>query len=64
MAVFFISGGTVSGVHILIDCLCERRRFKCLSREDLMYEAGYAFQHRLEQHEGSLKLSYWSERRF
>jgi hypothetical protein len=58
MEVLFISRGTVSGVHILIDCLGERRRFKCLFREDLMYEAGYASEHRLEQHEGSLKLSY------
>jgi cytidylate kinase len=36
MAVLFISRGTVSGVQILLDCLCEHTRFKCLSREDLM----------------------------
>jgi cytidylate kinase len=38
MAVLFISRGTVSGVRILVDCLCEHTRFKCLSREDLMKE--------------------------
>jgi hypothetical protein len=35
MAVIFISRGTMSGVHLLIDCLYERSRTRCISREDL-----------------------------
>jgi cytidylate kinase len=38
MAVLFISRGTVSGVQILINRLCELTGFKCLSREDLVKE--------------------------
>lgn len=38
MTVLFISRGTVSGVHILLDCLCKQMQFKCLSREDLLKE--------------------------
>jgi len=38
MAVLFISRGTVSGVQILINRLCEVTGFRCLSREDLVKE--------------------------
>jgi cytidylate kinase len=38
MAVLFISCGTESGVHILIDNLCARVSTRCLSREDLVKE--------------------------
>jgi hypothetical protein len=33
--VIFVSRGTMSGVHLLIDCLHERTGIRCLSREDL-----------------------------
>jgi len=35
MAVIFISRGTMSGVHLLMDCLCTRSKVRCISREDL-----------------------------
>ena len=35
MAVIFVSRGTMSGVHLLMDCLHERTGIRCLSREDL-----------------------------
>ncbi len=38
MAILFISRGTVSGVQILINRLCETSGVKCLSREDLVKE--------------------------
>lgn len=38
MAVLFISRGTVSGVQILVNRLCELTGVKCLSREDLVKE--------------------------
>lgn len=36
MPVIFISRGTMSGVHLLVDCLHERTGIKCISREDLV----------------------------
>jgi Cytidylate kinase-like family len=35
MAVIFVSRGTMSGVHLLMDCLYERTRVRRISREDL-----------------------------
>ena len=35
MPVIFISRGTMSGVHLLMDCLHERTGIRCISREDL-----------------------------
>ena len=35
MAVIFVSRGTMSGVHLLMDCLYERTRIRRISREDL-----------------------------
>jgi cytidylate kinase len=35
MPVVFISRGTMSGVHLLVDCLHERTGIRCISREDL-----------------------------
>jgi two-component system response regulator CpxR len=35
MPVIFISRGTMSGVHLLVDCLHERTGIRCISREDL-----------------------------
>ncbi|MEJ2038579.1 MAG: cytidylate kinase family protein [Desulfosarcinaceae bacterium] len=35
MPVIFISRGTMSGVHFLVDCLHERTGIRCISREDL-----------------------------
>lgn len=36
MAILFVSRGTVSGVQVLLDCLCKRTGVPCLSREDLV----------------------------
>jgi Cytidylate kinase-like family len=38
MAVIFVSRGTMSGVHLLVDCLKERTGIRCISREDLEEE--------------------------
>jgi len=35
MPVILISRGTMSGVHLLVDCLKERTGIRCISREDL-----------------------------
>jgi hypothetical protein len=35
MAVIFISRGTMSGVHLLVDCLSARTGIRCTSHEDL-----------------------------
>lgn len=35
MPVIFISRGTMSGVHLLVDCLHDRSGIRCISREDL-----------------------------
>ena len=35
MTVIFISRGTMSGVHLLVDCLCERTGIRRVSHEDL-----------------------------
>jgi cytidylate kinase len=35
MPVIFISRGTMSGVHLLVDCLHDRTGIHCISREDL-----------------------------
>ena len=36
MPVIFISRGTMSGVRRLIDCLQDRSKVHCISREDLV----------------------------
>jgi len=36
MTVIFISRGTMSGVHLLVDCLHGRTGIKCISHEDLV----------------------------
>jgi hypothetical protein len=38
MAVIFVSRGTMSGVHLLVDCLKDRTGIRCISREDLEEE--------------------------
>jgi len=35
MPVIFISRGTMSGVHLVVDCFHERTGIRCISREDL-----------------------------
>jgi two-component system response regulator CpxR len=35
MPVIFISRGTMSGAHLLVDCLHQRTGIRCISREDL-----------------------------
>ena len=35
MPVIFISRGTMSGVHMLVDCLQDRSGIRCITREDL-----------------------------
>jgi len=35
MPVIFISRGTMSGAHLVVDCLHERMGIRCISREDL-----------------------------
>jgi cytidylate kinase len=35
MPVIFISRGTMSGVHMLVDCLHDRMGIRCITREDL-----------------------------
>ena len=38
MSVIFVSRGTMSGVHLLVDCLKERTGIRCISREVLQEE--------------------------